>query len=468
MILRIQAWSPFDISHADELMQYLEQANRIATGHGIIPWETRAGLRNSLIPQFLSVPLWIGHTFAPGTLWAMYLARATFLTATLTALPAAWRLGAFVSRRHALVALFVVAVWWESVFFSELLLSESLASALLLLAASFLLAAHAKRKASLAGGFLLGLGVLVRLQYAPFAAVLFLTAMWHTPERWRPVMGGGLGALALGAASDAIAGKVPYAWVFINFGKNIVEGKAASFGTSPVWQYFVEYYLHFGAGALLFVGLCAAAAGRRYWALLLAGAVNIGVHSLIAHKEYRFVWVSTLVFLVVAAVGSQSIVERILARHAPRLTKNAALGVMMAVWTLMSISSFHITGGYQAFRGAGAIPRLAVKAAQDPHVCRLAVVEAFYAHLVPAELPRALPLSIAPKGVYEGTDPLPPELARAANALIASERPLGTKDYRQEACLDMPQERACLYVRPGKCGSAPDYDYQTALKRGGM
>ncbi|KHK92712.1 hypothetical protein LK12_06370 [Novosphingobium malaysiense] len=469
ILLRIQAWAPFDISHADELMQYLEQANRLATGHGLLPWESRAGVRNSLIPQILSMPLWLGHRLAPGTLAGMYLARATFLTLTLVALPAAWRLGTFVSRRHAIVALFVVAAWWESVFFSELLLSESLASAVLLLAASLLLDSSASRRMLLAGGFLAGFGVLVRLQYAPFAAVLVLNALWRSPERWRPVVAGGLGAAILGAASDMVAGKVPYAWIFINFSKNIVEGKAAGFGTSPAWQYFVEYYLHFGAAALLFVLICAAAAGRRYWPLLLAAAVNVAVHSLIAHKEYRFVWVSTLVILVVAAVGSQNLADGILTRRYPRLRESmAAVLLVTAVWGLLSISSFRVTGGYQAFRGGGAIPKLAVKAAQDPHVCRLAVVDEFYAHVVPAQLPRPVPLSVTPKGVYDRTAPLPPDLARAANALIASERPLGTEAYRRVACLAMPQERACLYVRHGPCSSAPYYDFQTALERSGM
>ncbi len=41
LVLRWRAFSPFDISHADELMQYLEQAKRIATGQGIVPWEYR-------------------------------------------------------------------------------------------------------------------------------------------------------------------------------------------------------------------------------------------------------------------------------------------------------------------------------------------------------------------------------------------------------------------------------------------
>ncbi|MEJ2407989.1 MAG: hypothetical protein P8Y48_01320, partial [Novosphingobium sp.] len=131
LALRVIHFSPLDIMHPDELMQYLEQGNRLATGHGAIPWEARFGLRNALIEQFLAVFLWIGHAVSPGTLFAVYLARAMFAVLTLLVLPAAWRLGALSSRMHAVVALFVAAVWWESVLFSELLLSESLSAALM-------------------------------------------------------------------------------------------------------------------------------------------------------------------------------------------------------------------------------------------------------------------------------------------------------------------------------------------------
>ncbi len=37
LALRALAYSPFAISHADEIMQYLEQGKRLATGHGIVP-----------------------------------------------------------------------------------------------------------------------------------------------------------------------------------------------------------------------------------------------------------------------------------------------------------------------------------------------------------------------------------------------------------------------------------------------
>ena len=174
---RALAFAPFDISHADELMQYLEQGKRLAIGHGIVPWEYRYGARNELLPQLLALPFWLGAKFAPGTLAGMLAARWMFLVMTMLALPAAWRLGALTSRTHALAALFVAAVWYENVLFSTLLLSEVLAAALIAMAAALLLADAPSRAALRWAGLLLGLGVIVRLQYAPFAAVLVLARL---------------------------------------------------------------------------------------------------------------------------------------------------------------------------------------------------------------------------------------------------------------------------------------------------
>ncbi|MBT0667832.1 hypothetical protein HT136_05565 [Novosphingobium profundi] len=470
IVLRALAWSPFDAAHPDELMQYAEQANRLATGHGIRPWETRLGLRNSLIPQLLSVPFWLGRHFAPGTETGYYLARIVFEAFTLLALPGAWLLGAQVSRRHGLVALFVVAVWWESILLSNLLLSESLASALLLLAAGLLLDPAARGRRLGLGGFLLTLAVLVRFQYAPVGLILAASSLWRGPQGRLALLAGAALALAAGALSDLAAGAVPFSWFFINLQQNIEAGRAATFGVRPPWQYALDYYLHFGAAALVVVLGCALASGRRFAPLLVAAVVNIALHSLIAHKEYRFVWFSTLVLLVLAAIGSLRLSERVLKpRVAPERLASVSLLAAMTLWALLNLASFSATGGYSAFRGGHAITHLAIRAANDPKVCRLAVAESLDYHVVPALLPRALPLSIAPKGVYERELPLPRELARAANALILEDRPpAGLEGYRKIACGRLPHETPCLYIRAGTCAPDPVYNYQTALEREDM
>jgi hypothetical protein len=466
--LRVAYFSPLDIMHPDELMQYLEQANRLATGHGIVPWEARFGLRNALIEQFLALFLWIGHKLSPDTLFAMYLARAAFAALTLLVLPAAWQLGALASRRHALVALFVAAVWWESVLFSELLLSESLGAALLLLAAAPLLQRHdAQAKALCWSGFLLCLGVMIRLQYAPFAAVLALGALGFDWQRWKPVLLGAIAAAVIGMTSDLAMGRVPFAWAFVNVFMNVGQDIASRFGVSGPQAYVSWLYIHL-APVMVPVVVAAFFAGRRYWPLLGAALVNIAVHSAIGHKEYRFIWLSALTLLVLAAIATIHLADRIAARRRTAGTTVGSLGVaaVCLAWLTISLFSEHLTGGFNAFRGGGAIPRLAIAAAMRPGVCGIAIADEFNTHVVPAMMPPGSAISVAPVGVLDGKRPLPADLAASVNALVMEERPRGAEAYHKVSCLPLGHEQPCLYVRSGTCTpSVSRWSFQASVNR---
>ena len=318
LALRTLAFAPYDISHADELMQYLEQGKRLATGHGIVPWEYRYGARNELLPQLLALPYWLGAKFAPGTLAGMLAARWTFLALTLLALPAARRLGALTSRTHALAALLVAAVWYENVLFSTPLLSEVLATALIAMAAALLLSAAPSRAALRWAGLLLGLGVIVRLQYAPFVAVLALARL---RTDWR--------------------------------------------------------------------------AGRE---------------------------------LALGGLAAQS-------------------------------------GGARSLRGGAPIPLAAHAAVARKATCGIALPDQWRAHLVPALLPRAVPLYVAPAATTARADPLPAGLVRAADVLIFPHLPNRAPGYRELTCRTNAVLKACVYVRPGGCLNDPNWTYQAALGR---
>lgn len=465
--LRIRAFAPFDIMHADELMQYLEQGNRLATGQGIVPWENRYGIRNGLIPQFLSLPLWLGHTLAPDTLTAMLAARWSFIALCLIVLPGAWLLGALSSRWHALAALFVAAAWGESVVFSTLLLSESLATALIVLGAALLLRepppAQSARRMMWAAGLLLCLGVLVRVQYAVFVAVLVLAVLQLDWRRWGQLITGGLIAAMIGAASDIAMGQTPFAWIVNNFTMNIDAGRAARFGSSGPFEYIRLLLVHLGPAAVLILG-GAVLAGKRYRPLIWAAAANLLIHSLILHKEYRFIWLSVLVIVVLAAIASVTLAQRLLERRG-KLLSPAALALICAGWLGLSMAANLQTGGARSLRGGAPIPLMAVQAAQRPAICGIALPNQWRAHLVPALLPRAVPLFVASGTVITQDGALAPELAAAANALVFASRPKGAEAYREISCRSNGTVKACLFIRTGGCTAAPGWSYQAALER---
>ena len=463
LALRALAFAPFDISHADELMQYLEQGQRLATGHGIVPWEYRYGARNELLPQLLALPFWLGAKIAPGTLAGMLAARWMFLALTLLALPAAWRLGALTSRTHALAALLVAAVWYENVLFSTLLLSEVLATALIAMAAALLLSAAPSRAALRWAGLLLGLGVIVRLQYAPFVAVLALARLRLDWRAWRELALGGVAALAVGALSDLAAGQVPLRWIWVNLTYNVGQGRAARFGASGPFEYVWLLLLHLGPVApLILAGALLSPA--RYRPLVLALLANLLFHSLIAHKEYRFVWLSVWSITVLAGIASVSLTQALAARRGMTLAP-LMLAALGALWLAASWAAQAQSGGARSLRGGAPIPLAANAAVAHTQPCGIALPDQWRAHLVSALLPRAVPLYIAPAATMAQAEALPPGLVGAADVLIFPQLPDGAPGYRELTCRANAVLKACVYVRPGGCLADPNWTYQTALER---
>ncbi|HWU04106.1 MAG TPA: hypothetical protein VN222_15300, partial [Novosphingobium sp.] len=362
LVLRALALSPYEIGYSDEYMQYLEQGRRLATGHGIIPWEYRYGARNALIPQIMALPQWLGLWWAPGTHLALWLARGLFAAlASAGTLWGAWALGRATSARHGLVALAAAGLWWESILFCDLMLSESIGASLCLAAAALLTGQRRPGRLALAG-LLLGLGVMARLQYGLFAAVLALWALWGADRRaWGAVVAGGLGAGLIGALSDVAMGQTPFRWIAVNLAMNIDAGRAARFGTEPAAYYLRLMLAHWGMAApFLLAGAVFAASGaqgRRYRPLLAAALVSLAAHSLIAHKEYRFVWVSVLALVVLGGIGALRWAEQRWPRN-PR----AVVAALVAGLGALSWVAAQQSGGFASMRGGAAITTLAVQA----------------------------------------------------------------------------------------------------------
>ncbi len=461
--LRLFVYNPWDQFHADEFYQYLEQAHRMVEGYGLVTWEGRYGVRNALIPQFLAAPFALGVAIAPGGMLPIELARLSFAALCLAALAGAWGIGRASSRRHALVALLVAAVWYDGVALSVQLLSESLATAILVCGAALLLIEQPKRSQLVLAGFLLTLGVLVRLQYAPFAAALVLLTARGDWRMWRDLAIGGSMALLLGAASDLANHQIPFRWIVVNFTMNIGDGRAAQFGVTGPFEY----------GRLLLAGLgpfspvilaVALLAGPRYRALIVAALVNILVHSLIGHKEYRFIWLSVFLILVLAAIATVDLLDRWIAQRKPgQLAGPRALALLCLGWMAASLAAQATIGSVTAYRSGGAYTQAAHDVSGQPGICGLSVPLQWRNHVVTAYLRRDIPIYIAPEDVLKGKAAMPGEIARGANAMLGI-RPL-SPDYRQIACHRRKGQKACLFIRPGSCDKAAGkaYEYQTLL-----
>jgi phosphatidylinositol glycan class B len=449
LVLRVLAAMEPGHHHPDAIYQYLEPARRLLSGHGVVTWEWRAGIRSWLLPTLIAGPMALGDLLgAP-----IIAARMTAALASLAIVWSAWTIGLQRSADHALLCGFTAAIWFECVHFGAQTLAEPLAAAALLPAAALLSAPDADRRRLAGAGALLVLGCLFRPHYAPAALAIALPALWRDRARLGPMALGGAVMLAMGGLVDAAAGSTPFVWAFGNLRANVIENRAAAYGVSPPTALLASLLAFWGPWTVpIAVGLWL---GRRIApALLAAAAVTLVVHSLIGHKEYRFVFLASTALALVSALGWAELASRASARRA-----GLALTLAAAGW---ASASFHLASsepaGWWRDRGrAGTILFAAV--ARDPDACGIAIVDEVAFDDVPGEAGLRPDLRLS---VFAAGDPanrpggLPATLRRAGATFdrivtsegTASALPAG---YRLETCEPWRGARMCLFARPGPC-----------------
>jgi hypothetical protein len=469
LMLRVAAFNPYAAHHPDESIQYLEQAHRLVFGYGVVPWEFRYFIRSWLIPLALAGPMQLGEWLSPGGTLYLVLPRALVAAFNSVTIIAAWFIGARTSRQHAIVAMAVVALWVESVLFSVQTLSESMAVACFLPAVA-LLRPQARLRWIVLAGFLMALAGLLRFQFAPAIAVFALMVAGRDWRMWKGLLIGGIPVVIGGAAIDIAMGLTPYEWILNNYAMNISSGRMLKIGGVSHTTYLLDImrYWGFAAPVILMLSLFA---GKAYRPLLVAALVNILVHQLIGHKEWRYLWFSMQILLILAAIGSVNFAGMTLfGKRLARPTASAVTAGLALLWGAVSLtlaSSDAFRFGWRKSEPS----RLAALAGRDKRVCGIAgnrYQNVEYGHafvhrpipvylLLPDELP-----SMAHPGAAAG----------AFNAIIANTafgEPEGFPD--KVDCGGSGIWRVCLYTRPGGCvpnaASAP-LEHQAMLLKQDM
>jgi GPI mannosyltransferase 3 len=445
-----------NVLHPDEIFQYLEPAWRMLGHDGIVSWEWRYGMRGWLLPSVTAGPVGLGDWIAPGGAGAFVAPRLVASLASLSVVACAWSFGARISRSHAIIAAFVAAVWFEFVCFAPHTLSEPLATALILLAALLLTHASLPQRHLAVGGVLLGLAFVCRFQYAPAIAVLGLGACWGHWRNLFALVAGGFIALVVGGLADAAHGVVPFAWLIANVQHNLLHDRAAEFGVTPAITYLYSFWMMWSVALVLL--LFAIWQGWRHSPLLLATAVaNIAFHSLIGHKEYRFIFLSVVLLVIIAALGSADWIEWL---RAKRAWGRWALPVIAGGWALIS-AALAATGTMPDnwMRGVGAA-QLAAELRGDPALCGLALYDMPF-HLLPG---RDRLVGRSPLFAFDPADPLASgDLAAVARkAAPAFNRILSRRDsamdippgFSQRDCASAGKTDVCIFTRSGGCDAA--------------
>jgi phosphatidylinositol glycan class B len=279
-----------------------------ATPASALPWEHAARIRPWMQPGAYALlgrglgavgvtdPFVLLRAFRLASGLLAWSALAALLLAVRAWLPSArWRRVAYLS----------LALPYFVPYLAARLSSESGATTFLVLSLAALLPlvavpgeAQPGRGVSLGrlvvAGAALGLAFEMRYQTGAVAAGLLLWVLVHGRDRWRT-----LGALLCGMAFPLALGLVVDAWGYGSFevvpwrylSVNLIEGKAASFGTSPL-----PAYLWFLAGLFPPFGLALLLGLLLFWwrfprnLLTWATLPFVALHSMIGHKEIRFLF----------------------------------------------------------------------------------------------------------------------------------------------------------------------------------
>jgi hypothetical protein len=451
-MLRIFAFDAFATHHPDEAIQYLEQAHRLVFGYGVVPWEYRYSIRSWLFPLLLAAPMQIGEWIDPGGLLYLILPRAFVAALNIAPVVAAWYLGNRSSRSHAIVAMLVVAIWVESVLFSVQTLTESLALACFLPAAA-MLRRGAAGPIVVASGALLALACLLRFQYAPAIGAYAVVLAGRDLRLWRGLLMGGVPVIIGGGLIDLAMGQFPYEWIINNYQMNIAQGRMREIGGVSHSTYVVEYFQHLGFAALP-VLLFAMIAGKRYLPLLVAAAVNLVFHQFIGHKEWRYLWLSIEILLILSAIGSVNIVKALLGDRFSTFGWTAVAAIAVA-WSTASLALAASDSYRYSWRNDGGPSRLAAEAVRDPRVCGLAVNLYKNTLFGYALVHRNLPVYLLPDDKLPSLSRPGPD-SKAFNAvLVGSMAPPPVGFPIRHACAGFGNDRMCLYTRPGACASDP-------------
>ncbi len=344
------ALSSDSVFQVDEYFQVIEFTSHKlgVTPGGALPWEFAARMRGWTQPGLYYLlargamaagihdPFALTRAFRVASGLVAWSALVAIVLATRAWFPARpWRPAVACS----------LALAYHAPYLAARTSSESGATSFLLLGLALLvgpgagggLAARAPARRLLAAGAALGLAFECPYQVGLAIAGLMLWLLLRGRERWRTfaLTGAGLAAvLALGVLVDAwgYGGFALVPWNYLRV--NVFEDRAAGFGTMPPYAYAGILLLTFPPfGAALLAGLLLLWWRRPGHLLTWLTAPFVIGHSLIGHKEFRFLFP----MLAPAALGLLLLwsgPEARAGRGAALLRRLRALWFSRAVWAL--------------------------------------------------------------------------------------------------------------------------------------
>jgi hypothetical protein len=299
------ALSNLSIHHPDEIFQTLEPAYRLIKGSGLIPWDYTYGLRSYVIPLVLSVPLRLG-TFIKADP-SFYVPTMSLTLALLSSLVIAGVYAAarfFTTKKTALIAALIAAFWPELIYFSPRALTETFALLSYSLVAIFLF--RPKPRLFLTGFFALT-ALLLRIQWFPLFILIGYYLHRHSKIPKPRLLFGSAASLALFGLVDFFTYGFPLIHQYQNLRLSWLSGISTQFGTQPWWYYLFTLT---SLSGILLLPLLKFHPKQNLKPLILTTLCILIIHSLLPHKEYRFLLILIPLIIIVTAPAWANIYQR--------------------------------------------------------------------------------------------------------------------------------------------------------------
>jgi phosphatidylinositol glycan class B len=198
--------------------------------------------------------------------------------------------------------------------------------------------------------------------------------------------------------------------------------------------------------------------------LLVVAAAIILTHSLIAHKEYRFIVPAIACLIVLAGLGLAECVAALNRRVKAASDSRRLLPGALLLFALTSFAVARSADG-QARLTAGRNWRDAFAAlSADPSLCGIGLIGNDWTKL-PGYSALHRPVPIYFRETLKSDD-----LRQAANVLVSEGHGTGSPDsmFSEATCFQQPGNawpEVCVYRRPGTCTAAPALDINAELIR---
>ncbi len=321
------AWATVGFFHYDEHFQILEWAG---SKLGLISpddlaWEFKSQIRPWLLPAVFTgvfkvlASVGITNPFH----WATF---ARFLSALLGWLSVCFLVqacrGWFIEEKWRKWAIAGAALVWYLPYLHARTSSENWSGSLFLIGFTLLVLAVQRQGLAIPvslstawlSGLLMGLGFQCRFQMGIAVLATFCWAIWMARVGTKAIIAMALGvgiAISLGAVADywGYGEWVFPAWKY--FYVNLVEGKATQWGTSPAGSYLVWlFFRNFPLGFVLSLGMVFAWFLKPKLSLTWVTLSFFAVHSVLAHKEFRFLFPLAPLLPILAVFGYRAWANR--------------------------------------------------------------------------------------------------------------------------------------------------------------